>query len=269
MTKQWLREKAAVITGASSGIGRALALEMAAAGARLALAARRIELLDAVAAQVRALGCEAITVQTDVTRQEDIDRLINETLERWGRIDILVANAGQYLRAPLHDLTLANLERSMDINFYGAVRPILAALPAMRRQGSGHFVLMSTVDAKKPVPPDIPYAAAKYALSGFGDLLRQELHGSGIHVTMVFPGRVDTPMIEWLEVPAISAKISAEAAARATMKGIQRRKAEVILPPQARLLVYLNVFAPRLADWGVRFFRLHGEENQNQGDRKP
>jgi uncharacterized protein len=111
-----------------------------------------------------------------------------------------------------------------------------------------------------------PTRAAKFALSGFGDLLRQELHGSGIEVTVVFPGRVDTPMIETLDVPAISAKISAEAVARATVNGILRRKAEVILPPQARLLVTLNVYAPRLADWGVRIFKLQGEARTTEGD---
>jgi NADP-dependent 3-hydroxy acid dehydrogenase YdfG len=257
--------KIAIVTGASSGIGKAIALALAAQGACVALAARRVELLEQVAAQVEAAGPKALVVPTDVTRQSDIDNLIACTLQRWGRIDILVSNAGQYVRAPLSELRLSDLERSMDINFYGHARPVLAALPVMRRQASGHIVLMSTVDAKKPVPPDIPYAAAKFALSGFGDLLRQELHGSGVDVTVVFPGRVDTPLIDFLDVPDVSAKISAGAVARATVNGILRRQAEVILPAQARLLYVLNVFAPRLADWGVRFFKLQGEGTQDQG----
>jgi NADP-dependent 3-hydroxy acid dehydrogenase YdfG len=251
--------KIAIVTGASSGIGKATALALASQGAYVALAARRVPELEQVAAQIEARGAKALVVQTDVTRQEDIDQLIACTLERWGRIDILVSNAGQYIRAPLDELTLEDLQRSMDVNFYGHARPILAVLPSMRRQSSGHIVLMSTVDAKKPIPPDIPYAAAKFALSGFGDLLRQELYGSGIDVTVIFPGRVDTSMIDYLSVPDISAKIPAEAVAKGVINGIIHRRAEVILPAQARLLYYVNVFAPRLADWGVRFFKLRGE----------
>ncbi|HSV86312.1 MAG TPA: SDR family NAD(P)-dependent oxidoreductase [Levilinea sp.] len=265
MKNQWLREKIVIVTGASSGIGRAIALALAAQGAHLALAARRVDLLQSVSSEVHALGSSAVALQTDVTRQDDIDRLVQHTLARWNRIDILVANAGQYIRTPLSKLALADVQHAMDINFYSAVRQVLAVLPAMRRQGCGHIVLISSVNAKKPVPPDIPYATAKFALSGFGDLLRQELYGSGIDVTVVFPGRVDTPMIATLEVPAISAKISAETVARATVNGILRRKAEVILPPQARLLYYLNVLAPRLADWGVRFFKLHGKVTHSEG----
>jgi NADP-dependent 3-hydroxy acid dehydrogenase YdfG len=241
------------------------ALALASEGACITLAARRLSELEGVAEQIEALGPKALAVQTDVTRQEDIDCLIERTLERWGRIDILVANAGQYIRTPLADLQLSDLQRSMDVNFYGHARPILAVLPVMRRQASGHIVLMSTVDAKKPVPPDIPYVAAKFALSGFGDLLRQELYGSGIDVTVVFPGRVDTPLIDYLTVPAISAKITAEAVANSVVNGILQRRAEVIIPAQARLLYYINVFAPRLADWGVRFFNLQGEGTETQG----
>jgi NAD(P)-dependent dehydrogenase (short-subunit alcohol dehydrogenase family) len=264
MKKLKLLGKIAIVTGASSGIGKATALALAREGACVALAARRSELLEEVAAQVEALGPKAITVRTDVTQDADIDCLVERTLERWGRIDILFSNAGQYIRAPLDELELSDLQRSMEVNFYGHARPILKVLPLMRKQGSGHIVLMSTVDAKKPVPPDIPYVAAKMALSGFGDLLRQELHGSGIDVTVVFPGRVDTDMIDYLDVPGISAKISAEAVARASVDAIIKRQAEVILPAQARLLYYVNVFAPRLADWGVRFFKLQGEGDDNR-----
>jgi uncharacterized protein len=252
------QDKVVVITGASSGIGADLARLLAPRGARLALAARRTTALESLLASLPLAAGQAVTVTTDVTSQDDIDHLFGQVLERWGRVDVLIANAGQYLRSPIQEVDLPFIQRSMDINFYGALRCVLAALPVMRQQGSGHIVFMSTVDALKPLPCDAPYVAAKSALSGFGEVLRQELHGTGIHATIVYPGRVDTPMIADLSVPSISAKISAEAVARATMRAVERRQVEVVVPSMARGLVYLNVFFPRLADWLARRLRLEG-----------
>jgi len=135
---------------------------------------------------------------------------------------------------------------------------VLAVLPTMRLQHSGHIVLVSSMDAKKGIPPDAPYVAAKHALSGFGEVLRQELRGTGVSCTIVFPGRVDTPMIEDLEFSWISAKIPADSVARAILKAIERRRPEVILPPQAWLFYFLNFFSPTLADWTSAVFRLDG-----------
>lgn len=258
--QQPFRDKAAIITGAASGIGRATALALAQQGADVALAGRREPELRAVAAEVEELGRRAITIPTDVTDRWQVEQLVQETLARLGRLDFVVANAGQYVRAPIAEATAADFERSMDVNFYGALHLILAALPHLKAQGSGHIVLMSSVDGKKGLPPDGPYVAAKYALAGLGDVLRQELRGSGIGVTVVFPGRVDTPLIEQLEVPAISAKIPPKAVGRAVATAIQRRRPEVILPAQAHLFVIVSKISPQLGDWAVRTFRLGGWE---------
>lgn len=255
-----LRDSVVVITGASSGIGRALALALAGEGACLALAARRAEALEALAEEIRRGGGRAAALPTDVADPEQVDRLIDETLRRWGRIDLLVANAGLYLRAPIREVRPEHFERSMAVNFYGALYPVLAALPHMLGRGSGHIVLVSTMDAKKGLPPDAPYVAAKAALAGFGDVLRQELHGTGVRSTLVFPGRVDTPMIERLRVPAISAKASPEAVARAVLRGVRRKRAEVTIPAYTRGLFYLQAISPRLADLAVRLFHLSGWE---------
>ena len=257
-----LRDRVAIVTGASSGIGKATALALAREGAHVALAARREHLLQALAREVEALGREALPVPTDVTKREQVKALVERTLERWGRVDILVANAGVYVRSPIRDLNVEDLEFSMAVNFYGSVYPVLEVLPHMEKQGQGHIVLVTSMDAKKGIPPDTPYVAAKFALAGFGDVLRQELHGTGIGVTVVFPGRVDTPLIENLKVPWISAKIPPEKVARAIIKGIRRRAPEIIVPWQARLLLYAHVLSPRLADWGVRFFHLEGWEEE-------
>ena len=265
MGKNTLRDQVAIVTGASSGIGRATALALAAAGARVTLAARRVLALQAVAQTIQAQGGEALVVPTDVTQPSQVEQLVAETLARWGRVDILVANAGAYVRCPVVELTVADVERSMAVNFYGALYAILAVLPHLRRQQSGHIVLVASMNAKKGFPPDAPYAAAKFALAGLGEVLRQELHGTGVHVTTVFPGRVDTPLIAHLRVPRLSAKIPPEAVARAIVRAIHRRPAEVIIPFPARALFYANTLSPRFGDWFVRRFHLEGwEEGESQ-----
>jgi NADP-dependent 3-hydroxy acid dehydrogenase YdfG len=253
-----LTDQVVIITGASSGIGQATALALAAQGARLALAARRPQALAEVAAQAQALGAETLVAPTDVTQREPVQALVQQTLERWGQIDVLVCNAGQYLRAPIAQLDPALLEQSLAVNFYGSVYPILAVLPHMLARRRGQLVLITSLDAKKGLPPDAPYVAAKFALSGFGDVLRQELHGTGVHSTLIFPGRVDTPMLTELHVPAISPKIPPQAIARAVLHAIRRHPAEIIVPPGQGLLYAIHLLSPHLADWAVRAFRLGG-----------
>jgi NAD(P)-dependent dehydrogenase (short-subunit alcohol dehydrogenase family) len=263
MSDQESRSNVVIITGASTGIGRALALSLAEGGSRLALGARNAALLEETAAAARQRGGEALSIPCDVTDPAQVERLVQAALTTWGKVDVLVSNAGQYLRKPVLELSIADLEQSMAVNFYGHAHAVLAVLPAMLRQGHGHIILMATMNAKKGIPPDAPYAAAKFALSGFGDILRQELRPHGIAVTTIYPGRVDTPMISDLAVPWISAKITPEATARAIERAMRTRPAEVILPPQAILLHLVNVFSPRLADWFVRRLRLEGWKAQN------
>ncbi len=259
--------KAALISGASSGIGKALALQLARRGCKVALVARTQSLLEEVAAHIKEMGGETLVLPTDLTDSKALHSAVQTTLAKWERIDLVISNAGQYHRAPIVQMDVQQLRTSMEINFYSHVELVLAVLPSLLEQKSGHIVLISTMDAKKGIPPDTPYVAAKCALSGFGDVLRQELYGSGVRVTTVFPGRVDTPMIENLEVPWISAKISAESCAKAILKGVQKNKAEIILPPQTLLLYYLQVFSPSLADYAVRIFRLQGWERFGRGSR--
>jgi len=158
----------------------------------------------------------------------------------------------------------------MAVNFYGVLHAVQAVLPHMVARRSGHIVLVSSADGKKGIPPDGPYVAAKFAVAGLGDILRQELRPYGIAVTTVFPGRVDTPMIAHLRVPWISAKIPPEAVARAILRAIRRRTPEVIIPLQVRLFVYLSALCPSLGDWFTRQFHLEGWEEtpaMGEGDR--
>jgi short-subunit dehydrogenase len=260
MAQEFLRNKIAIVTGASSGIGRATALELAKAGSHLVLAARRIELLEELAGEIKKLGREVVVAQTDITIQEDIDRLISKTLSHFGQVDILVANAGVYYRSPISELSLSLMKKSMAVNFYGGLYIILSVLPHMRKQHYGHIVLVSTMDTKLGLPGDAPYAATKSALTVFVDVLRQELHGTGVFTTIVMPGRVDTPFIEDLKLPKTSSIISPLTVAREIIKAIKKRKPIVILPFPVMVLYFLKVLSPRLSDWIVRSLRLQGWE---------
>jgi NADP-dependent 3-hydroxy acid dehydrogenase YdfG len=255
-----LVNRVALVTGASSGIGRATALALAREGARVALSSRNAGALEQVARRICLRGGQAMVVPADVTDRQQVERMVSAVLDRWGHIDILFANAGQYIRSPIRQLTVQDMERSMAINFYGALYSVLAVLPHMLAQRRGHIVLMSTFDAKKGLPHDAPYVAAKSALAGFGEVLRQELHGSGVHVTVVFPGRVDTPLIANLRVPWMSAKIPAESVARAIVHAIYRPRPEVIVPRLTLGLLYVNTISPALGDLIARMFHLEGWE---------
>ena len=253
-----LRDKVVVVTGASSGIGRATVLAFARRGAHVVLAARRQEELEGVAQEARGSGVEALVVPTDVSDRSHARALIQATLDRFGKIDILVANAGTYLRCPVSDLTREDVERVMAVNFYGCLHPILEVLPHMLERGSGHIVAMSSMDGKKGIPPDGAYVASKFAIAGLAEVLRQELRGSGVHVATVFPARIDTPMIADVQVPLITPKFSPEKVADAIVRGVLKNRAEIVVPRSSRSLILVNAISPGLADRLVRLLHLGG-----------
>jgi hypothetical protein len=261
MGTQRIYRATAIITGASSGIGRAAALAFAREGARLVLASRNPEQLRLTGAAVCAAGAEVLEIPTDVTDEASVGRLVCETLARFGRIDIVVCNAGVYHRSAVRDLALADIERCMAVNFYGTVYLIRAVLPHLLAQRSGHIVAVTSVDGKKGLPPDAAYVASKFAATGFMDVLRQELRGTGVYASTVLPGRVETPMMEGLEVPPASPKISAERVARAIVRAVRQRRREIVVPfsgPKA--LIVLGSIWAGAGDWLVRVLKLEGRE---------
>ncbi|HMJ79409.1 MAG TPA: SDR family NAD(P)-dependent oxidoreductase [Candidatus Dormibacteraeota bacterium] len=256
--RELVRDRVVVVTGASSGIGRATAIAFAAAGSHVVGAARRGHALSELQAELERLGATAMMVPTDVTDEGSVGRLVDRTMARFGRLDVLVSSAGAYVRAPLPELTTADLERSLQVNFYGAVRPALAALPHLLAQGRGHLVFVSSLISRKGLPYESPYAVAKWALTGFADVARQELRPHGIAVTTVMPGRVATAFIEGVRFHPISKPIPPSDVAEAIVRAVRRRQAEVMLPRRASAIYYAAAVSPRLADWGVRRFRLEG-----------
>jgi short-subunit dehydrogenase len=252
------RENVVVITGASSGIGRAMALQLAEQGAWLALAARDIQRLEQVALECRGRGGRALAVQTDVSDQAQCQRLIERTLSEYGRIDTLVNNAGLTMWArfdELHDLD--PLEQIMQINYFGSVYCTRAALPSLK-QTHGRIVVVSSLTGKAGVPTRSGYAASKHALVGFFDSLRIELAGSGVSVTIVYPDFVATetrqrafgPDGKPLGVsPVQEGKVmTAEECARLIIRATERRKREEVMGLRGKVGLWIKLIAPGLVD---------------------
>jgi NADP-dependent 3-hydroxy acid dehydrogenase YdfG len=186
-----IEDQVIAITGASAGIGAATARLLAARGARVVLGARREDALARIVADIRADGGHATACVVDVTRPEDLTRLVAVAVEQFGRLDALVANAGVAAVAPLAQGTLAAWDRMLDVNLRGVLHGIAAALPVFSAQGSGHFVTVTSTAAAKWVPGQGVYAASKAGARALCEVLRQEV-GPKIRATMVCPGATDT-----------------------------------------------------------------------------
>jgi NADP-dependent 3-hydroxy acid dehydrogenase YdfG len=186
-----IEDQVIAITGASVGIGAATARVLAARGARVVLGARREDALARIVAEIEADGGHATACVVDVTRPEDLRRLIALSVEQFGRLDALVANAGVATVAPLAEGTLSDWNRMLDVNLRGVLHGIAAVLPVFSAQGSGHFVTVTSTAAAKWVPGQGVYAASKAGVRALCEVLRQEV-GPEIRATLVCPGATDT-----------------------------------------------------------------------------
>jgi NADP-dependent 3-hydroxy acid dehydrogenase YdfG len=210
---QTQHHKVVAITGASSGIGEATALRLAADGARVVLAARREEPLKDLAARITAAGGHATYVPTDVCRQQDMIRLVAVACERFGRLDVLVNNAGVMPISPIADLHVSEWDDMIDVNIRGVLYGIAAALPTFQQQGSGHIVNLSSTAALQLTPAMAVYAAAKQAVATISDGLRQELDGT-VRITVIYPGMTDTNFASTMTNAEIRAQLEARRLAR-------------------------------------------------------
>jgi len=258
--RKYFKNQVVIITGASSGIGKLTAITLSQLGAKVALAARNESKLEEIKNQIIGDGNQAIAIQADVSKKEDNEKIINSVLNEWGKIDIFIANAGQYIQKNIADCSNEDIQQSFDVNFYGTFHGIKYVLPIMQKQKSGNIVIVNSLDAKKGIVGDGPYVAAKSALSGFADVLRQEVKSDGIKVISVYPGRVDTPMIKDIKVPWISPKISIQKAVNAIIKGIIKSKPVVIVPKMYYFLGALNNIFPSMLDWFYKKLKMEGEE---------
>jgi NADP-dependent 3-hydroxy acid dehydrogenase YdfG len=186
--------KIVVITGASSGLGEATARHLAARGATVVLGARRVERLASLVGEITQAGGTATAIATDVTNAEQVLRLVDTAVERYGRIDVILNNAGVMPHSPLERLKIADWDRTIDVNIKGVLYGIAAALPHMQRQKSGHIINVSSVAGHKVRPGSTVYAAAKTAVRVISEGLRQEVKAWNLRTTIISPGAVATEL---------------------------------------------------------------------------
>ena len=254
------RDKVVIVTGASSGIGRSLALHLASQRARVVVAARRAERLELIAEECHQRGGEALVVPTDVSDEAQCKALVEKTVAKFGRLDMLINNAGLSVVAMLEEYPDLHLFRhAMDVNFYGAVHCTYYALPYLK-QSRGRIVAISSLGGKAGLPGNTSYCASKYALHGFYDSLRMELLRNDVSITMICPYWVVTEfhesMLDKNGMPrgprgrAIYTKnmMTAERCAEIALIAAYKRRRELLMGP-GRLTVWLKMIAPGFVDW--------------------
>lgn len=247
-------DRIAVVTGASGGIGRAAAVELARQGASVALLARRTSSVEEVADECRDLGVEVLAMGGDVTRPDDLELLADRTVGRFGRIDAWVNNAAVHLFAPVEEAPTELWHRVIETNLFGTYHGVRAALPAMRAQGRGVIVNVASVLAHVAAPTQSAYVASKFAIRGLSDCVRQEVRDTDIKVCTVLPGPVDTPLFRHAanhtgrDVTPLSPVIDARRVADAIALSVRRPRRERVVGVQGRQIVALSRLAPGLAD---------------------
>lgn len=253
-----MQNKIVIVTGASSGIGKALVYGFAAQGCKIVMAARNMDKLSFIEQELRAQGIEIISVQTDVSQETDCKNLIDRAYQQFGGIDILVNNAGISMRALFEDLDLDVLRRLMDVNFWGTVYCSKYALPHLLKS-RGSLVGIISIAGFIGLPGRTGYSASKFAMRGFLNTLRIENLKKGLHVLVAAPGftatnirttALDAAGCQQGESPRDETNMmSAEKCASLIIKGIRKKKREIIMTfVEGKLTVFLNKWWPRLVD---------------------
>jgi NADP-dependent 3-hydroxy acid dehydrogenase YdfG len=249
----------AIVTGASSGIGAATARLLARRGYRVTLAARSTATLQALAAEI---GADALAVTTDVRRRQDIRRMVDETLRRFGRVDVLVNNAGLGYASWVVEIDPDELRQQIETNLIGLIETTQAVLPHMLAQGAGHIVNVSSIAGLLGVPGLSVYNATKFAVNGFSEALRREVGAFGVQVSLLCPGGVETDFgqnvsFERLRIAGFektdpvraSVRLNATQVAEQIWKTLRRPARRKILPRYFTPAVLLALAAPWLLDW--------------------
>lgn len=252
-----MKGKVVIVTGASSGIGKALSQKLAISGACVVLAARDLEKIQDLSIDLNNRNCNTIAIKTDVTVEDDCKDLINKTIEKYQKIDVLINNAGISMRAIFEDVDLYVLKQLMNVNFWGTVYCTKYALPYLL-ETKGSVVGVSSIAGYKGLPGRTGYSASKFAMQGFLEVLRIENLKKGLHVLIACPGftasnirktalakdgtmQGETPRNE-------DDMMSADEVARRIINGILKRKNTLIMSMDGHLTVFLNKFFPSLVD---------------------
>ncbi len=245
-----------VVTGGGRGIGRATALEFAAEGATVVLAGRRMDALRTTAAEAADAGGKAMVVRCDVVIEDQLQALVDRTIKKYGKIDVLVNNAGVVTGGRLDEIDPDDVRRMTDVNIWAPIRLTQMTLPHMRAAGRGTIVNISSLAGRMGVPFYATYSSSKYALRGFSEALRRELRPDGIHVVAVFPGGTATDMIENIEFDRFGLGVAtAQQVGRAVVRGVRWRQPEVFIGIGESLMSRWNDVMPWTVDYGVDVVR--------------
>jgi nucleoside-diphosphate-sugar epimerase len=250
-TRQMLAGRVAIVTGASSGIGAATARELARRGARVVLAARRVNELDAQVRAINAAGGQALAVATDLTDPAQVLRLVERTREVYGPVDVLVNNAGASWAKPVAETSFDEIARLLDVSLLGAMLVTRAVLPEMLERRRGAIVSVGSVQSRVPVEP--LYSATKFGLRGFSLALRRQVAGSGVSVSLVLPGNTRTAMTSHLQERMVEPEVIASIIADVAV----RPRREVIAPLKYRGVVWLDELVPWFTDVAYRWRHRH------------
>lgn len=256
--------RVAIVSGASRGIGRAVAVALAKTGVRVVALARSREALAAVTAEAREYAPKSTFAVCDVSVWAEVQAATQHALDRFGRIDIVVNNAGFGSYAPFLDANLQEFHDLMHVNYFGSLHLTRATLPTLLCQRSGHLVFVASVAGRIASPRHTGYCPTKFALVGFAESLAYEVAPSGIGITIVNPGTVDTDFFSrpsFSDFPKGPRKmmVPAEDVARATVRAIERNRSEVFVPRALRLAYMIKVVAPRFFRIGsMRYARKQG-----------
>ena len=254
------RDRTVLVTGASSGIGLEAALAFAAAGSNVVLVARRAKALAGVAARARKSGAAVLVAPADVTKPAEVAASFRKAVKRFGRVDIVINNAGVLIPSEVVSMKSADLQAMLDVNLFGALHVMQQAVTLMREQGRGHIVNVASLAGRRGFSPLGGYCASKFGLIGLTEALRTELVGERIHVSIVLPGVVDTAMASAFdESPGAGAmwpqalNMPPSWVVWSIFLAIRFRLAEIAVPPGGALLEKLASLAPGTTDTLLRW----------------
>ncbi|MCH6199576.1 SDR family NAD(P)-dependent oxidoreductase [Aquiflexum sp. LQ15W] len=248
------------ITGASSGLGKYMALEFAKQGAKLALSARRVDKLEEVILQIKALGVEGILVPCDVLEESEIEKAVQKVISQFGRLDVAIANAGYGVFGKIEDLSAKEWRRQMDGNVTGLAITAKAAIPYLKAS-KGRLVLIGSVAAYVPNPKTGAYGASKAAVRSIGQTLQLELKGTGVSCTVIHPGFVDSDITRVDNDGVFHPEVKdprpknlmwpTDKAARVMVSAISRRKKSYVFTGHGKLIAFIGQHFPNLGEWVI------------------
>jgi NAD(P)-dependent dehydrogenase (short-subunit alcohol dehydrogenase family) len=259
----YLKDKVSIVTGAGSGIGRALSEDLARRGATVILVDIDAPLLEDVAASIANTGYQAEANSLDVSNFDEVQKLVEQTLSKYGRLDLIFNNAGIAVGGEVRDCSIDDWRDVIHVNLYGVVNGVAAAYPVMVNQGFGHIVNTASIEGLVPFPGTVSYVASKYGVVGLSNALRIEGADLGVNVSVVCPGYIKTPIFQTCKMINLDREkalaslpdrlgITPEKCASIILRGVERNQAIIVVTWFAKLLWLLQRISPNFMLWFMR-----------------